>query len=725
MANKIKIELMSDMCVSDGSIYNSLIDIDICHDSYGLPYIPAKRIKGCLRECALELKDWGYDININKLFGKEGDNRGAIIIYNAYLSDRDKIIDEIDKAEGNILSHPQNILRNYSYVRTQTAIDYDTGVADEKSLRTMRVVNKGLVFEAEVHFDELEEDEIKKFEDCLAILRHIGISRTRGYGEIKAELIDESENNGLKGGKCKDIAYEAGSIGLEYEIMLNTPIVCKSVAGQEEKSEDYIEGSKILGYLAQMINDKEDGKFSEWLSNSDIKCSNAYISVEGKRLYEAPAAMFEIKNDKINLRNKIYIQNAEGLLKDEMPSCDNGLQLNQMKHCYVYIDDDGNVMKKSVEMETRYHHKRPADKSIGRADSDADPDSVFYQISSIKEGQTFKGFITGKSEYIKEIYDYICANQCIMLGYGKNGEYGSCTIRVTGFISDKQIEEKDVRGFYVLLKSPAIIYSENAMYSTNAEDLKKEVFAAVIDKEYQDSNNANITKYINISVAGGYNVTWGCRKPTVGTFDKGTVLIVRIKNDNKQRIRTGQLWIGERNTEGFGEIEVKEFSETGNYCCKYMAKEKSDSEKAIFDISESKLMQKISNKLFKDFIRYSTSIYVNEHLNVDSSWKATVSNMMIMVKESSGVDEVENTCKERYASKNENKRKKAAKAEKILHIISGTNAELSIENLVEKFQVNYKISNYEYDIEYWKLYCVRELLIQIKYAVRQKEKREM
>ena len=258
-----------------------------------------------------------------------------------------------------------------------------------------------------------------------------------------------------------------------------------------------------------------------------------------------------------------------------------------------------------------------------------------------------------------------------------------------------------------------------------AEDLKKEVFAAVIDKEYQDSNNANITKYINISVAGGYNVTWGCRKPTVGTFDKGTVLIVRIKNDNKQRIRTGQLWIGERNTEGFGEIEVKEFSETGNYCCKYMAKEKSDSEKAIFDISESKLMQKISNKLFKDFIRYSTSIYVNEHLNVDSSWKATVSNMMIMVKESSGVDEVENTCKERYASKNENKRKKAAKAEKILHIISGTNAELSIENLVEKFQVNYKISNYEYDIEYWKLYCVRELLIQIKYAVRQKEKREM
>lgn len=95
MIKKIKIELLSDMCVSDGSIYNSSIDIDICHDSYGLPYIPAKRLKGCIRECALELKDWGYDIDIDNLFGKEGNDKGKIIIHNAYISDRDKIINEI------------------------------------------------------------------------------------------------------------------------------------------------------------------------------------------------------------------------------------------------------------------------------------------------------------------------------------------------------------------------------------------------------------------------------------------------------------------------------------------------------------------------------------------------------------------------------------------------------------------------------------------------------
>ena len=51
---QIKIELLSDLCVSDGGVYNSSLDTDICYDAYGFPFIPAKRLKGCLRECAQE-----------------------------------------------------------------------------------------------------------------------------------------------------------------------------------------------------------------------------------------------------------------------------------------------------------------------------------------------------------------------------------------------------------------------------------------------------------------------------------------------------------------------------------------------------------------------------------------------------------------------------------------------------------------------------------------------
>ena len=54
---KITIELLSDICIGSGESYNSVIDTDVTYDDYGLPYIPAKRIKGCIREAGLELKD--------------------------------------------------------------------------------------------------------------------------------------------------------------------------------------------------------------------------------------------------------------------------------------------------------------------------------------------------------------------------------------------------------------------------------------------------------------------------------------------------------------------------------------------------------------------------------------------------------------------------------------------------------------------------------------------
>ena len=40
---KIRIELLSDLCTYSGETYNSLVDMDVIYDEYGIPYIPAKR----------------------------------------------------------------------------------------------------------------------------------------------------------------------------------------------------------------------------------------------------------------------------------------------------------------------------------------------------------------------------------------------------------------------------------------------------------------------------------------------------------------------------------------------------------------------------------------------------------------------------------------------------------------------------------------------------------
>ena len=148
---KIRIELLSDLCTTSGETYNSLVDTDITYDEYGIPYIPAKRIKGCIREAALELMEFGI-INKEKydeVFGSEGDNRSSFWISNARLHNYDAYIKDINNFGHKEITRPQNVIQRFTYMRTQTSVDSHTGVAKENSLRTMRVIKKGLVFEAE------------------------------------------------------------------------------------------------------------------------------------------------------------------------------------------------------------------------------------------------------------------------------------------------------------------------------------------------------------------------------------------------------------------------------------------------------------------------------------------------------------------------------------------------------------------------------------------------
>lgn len=130
---QIRIELLSDLCVSDGGVYNSALDIDICRDTYGFPYIPAKRLRGCLRECALELNDWGETIDITVLFGDKDDKEATVYLGNAYLQHYDEMKQVAVKYQGNAVLHEQNVLNHFSYIRTQTEVDDTTYGCREKS----------------------------------------------------------------------------------------------------------------------------------------------------------------------------------------------------------------------------------------------------------------------------------------------------------------------------------------------------------------------------------------------------------------------------------------------------------------------------------------------------------------------------------------------------------------------------------------------------------------
>lgn len=193
----LRIELITDAIPGSGEGLAGVIDTDISYDEFGLPFIPAKRIKGILRESSRDLEDAGALSQqglTQKIFGEKGKRVGTDFkISDGRLDNYTEIRKFLQYASSNKkVSHIFNreaVLGFYTYTRSQTTIDKD-GVAKEDTLRTFRILRKGLTFKFDIEYPLEYEADITKI--C-KVSRRFGISRTRGTGEF-ALSIDPYEN---------------------------------------------------------------------------------------------------------------------------------------------------------------------------------------------------------------------------------------------------------------------------------------------------------------------------------------------------------------------------------------------------------------------------------------------------------------------------------------------------------------------------------------------------
>ena len=715
---RIKIELLSDLSASDGGVYNSALDRDVCYDAYGLPYIPAKRLRGCLRECAKELMDWGVSGTPEALFGDEK-HAGKCRIGNAYLEHAEEYKAEIIAGNGSLLFHEQNVLKCFTYVRTQTGINYETGVADKHTLRTERVVNKGTVFFSEVSFSGTEEER-EFFEKCCAVLRHIGMIRTRGMGEVKVSLVGREISEEIH--KVKECTWEEGADCLNYTVFLEEPVLCKSVRNDESKTMDYIEGGKILGMVAQHLRENEL-QYTEFVAKGELYCTNAYPTcseTSGERMFEVPACFYSIKNDRLN-----YVDKAHEMWKsEEQRSKEENIQLNAMKHCYVWEKDE-KLIRYNVETEKRYHYRRPLDKSCGHVTKDG----VFYQLTGIAAGQRFAGSIYGTPEQIKTLYELMTRENVKYIGASKHSEYGKvimeCLIAKKRDEKSVCIEKGQKQYLMVKLEAPTVVYNNNAMYSVDIKDLVEEINATL-----GIAGLVPVKKYVRYTTLGGYNVTWGCRKPTLDVFDKGTVLV--YETDEACEL-PGKGFLGERNAEGYGEFSVQKIEERKNTD----ATRESGYLRTIYklhetgsafrvDVKKASFAQDLCEKLLSEYIQVQAAQDAGEH-RVSERLRPTVSNLTSMCDECSTLDEVRKTAKSRFEKAGQNKQEKLKEAEKIFGKVASAMKSTEDGSLVimNEFEAQYGVNYREYDMEKVRFMYLRAYLLELKYRMRPKKEKNI
>lgn len=205
----LMITTLSEGCFGSGEGLAQAIDLETAYErDTGLPVIPGKTVKGLLVEAADELVGSapvgivaGLRQAADRLFGHTGSNAPdscTLRFGNAELPSavrealKDKFKSQIPSSD-TIRLTPEEVLESLTVIRRQTAIDEETGIPDEGSLRSQRLVIRETVFFCPLHFSSAPGDaELALLAAAAATVRRAGSGRNRGKGKLSMRLLDSS-----------------------------------------------------------------------------------------------------------------------------------------------------------------------------------------------------------------------------------------------------------------------------------------------------------------------------------------------------------------------------------------------------------------------------------------------------------------------------------------------------------------------------------------------------
>lgn len=212
----LRLELLSAATFGRGDGVAGLVDREVERDKYGFPFLRGRTLKGLLAESAEDLVFAFEQEGSNKwakikekLFGAPGsslDEVGILHVGDAKLPENLRRLLWREMKTGSLkrdyMVESDEIFSMLTGIRRQTAMNHHGAPASE-SLRSMRVILRGAVFEAELLLTYQDEepstdDQEPSTDDHWTLLtgaalglRRAGTGRNRGRGLLKATLVDE------------------------------------------------------------------------------------------------------------------------------------------------------------------------------------------------------------------------------------------------------------------------------------------------------------------------------------------------------------------------------------------------------------------------------------------------------------------------------------------------------------------------------------------------------
>ena len=559
---EIIIHLMSDLCAANGESVGNGIDSDICTDNYGFPYIPGRRLLGCLRDAAMELQCFGMkearQENIDRVFGNPGGVEGVLRIGNAVIPGIETMheyIASLKRENEDFLirqSTREKIIRLFSSVRGQTRIGED-GKAQSGSLRFIRVLNrynpiteKPLEFRCPVDISSLNEEEKALLNSACSVLRHMGLNRNRGLGNIAVKIEDAVQPSGssaataVMAGYGQDKAESDELTCIPYQVAFDSPITI-----QEYLESGYaIKSRTVIGVFANLYlraGREADETFRHLFLDGSVKWSALTPVINGIISDPAPAMLMKLKNGGGKIIN-VYAGAADEWKTKKPKSLDG--------YFAAADEENGTYYVAQPESEINYHNRLT---DLNGPDREK---KGLYMQDSLKQGMVYGGYVllSANEDVQRAVKELLNAGR-IRIGRSKKVQYGAAVVSEAKLKTCKsaKIEIKEKEAVFAILKSDLVL-QEGAMFVTNHEFVRSRIAEAFGLKNIRPEAFADYCRY---SVLSGYNAMWQMQKPKVRTVKAGSVYAFEAETG----VYPFRKIIGEYQQEGLGIVEIVSYEQ--------------------------------------------------------------------------------------------------------------------------------------------------------------------
>lgn len=528
----------------DGGV---LVDSDVVFHSSGFPMIPARRLKGLLRESMLEVLeivgDESIEEKIESWFGKPGDDYANGLIYrigNAYVDPWQEIKSALKRGE----NPGRDAIIAYATTEVQqTALN--EGIAKKHSLSNYRVVNPRVEtefkFEATIETSRtLSGEENELIQRSVSNLRFIGSRRNRGFGHVSCAIqkLETHTPNALL--TSRDISNISG---IELSLNTQSPIIISKQDGDLNtlQTHDVITGAQIRGALARWYMKKEN-LYKENAHNNPI-FHKVFLSGEihfGSLFYNnaktIPAFVHRLKYATDELEPLNVFES-----KNQITKAIGGVGIYSVESQKLFIKKQSYPKKESNFHNSRQN--RTAGRNTGK--------ELFY-YEALQEDQNFKGIISGTPAALKILAEILPSELTVTIGRSKSAQYGQATISSNVLQEDSNSIVTTDRRFLVIAETPVVLVNEYNFPELDCQNLEKALRKSLGDLAVEKIVGST-------TLVESYNAVWQSKSGKYPAYAAGTTFMVHIKDNAKA---PSTIHIGKFVELGYGKCKIIPFIQT-------------------------------------------------------------------------------------------------------------------------------------------------------------------